>query len=185
MRFRDVVNQLHDEHGFADACAAERTDFSALYERANEVDDLDARLEQFRSRALFDERRRVAVNRIFFRKINGALAVHGIARDVENASEHAFADGCLNRRSRVRNFHSAHEPVRRAHCDCANDARAQMLLHFEHEPRRRAVERVIHFQRVVNRGNVLFIELRVHDRADNLGNRSFVHKFSFPLIFKH
>ena len=181
VRLRDVVDELHDEHRLADARAAEGADFSALDEGANQVDDLDARFEQFRARALFDERRRVAVNRVFFRETDFALAVHGIARDVEDAAEHAFADGRLNRRSRVRHRHAAHETVRRAHRDGADDAGAEVLLHFEHEPRRRAVERVVHLQRVVDRGNRLFVELRVHDRADNLGNCSCrIHKlFTF------
>jgi hypothetical protein len=42
----DVVDQLHHVHGLADAGAAEQADLAALGERAHEVDDLDARLEQ-------------------------------------------------------------------------------------------------------------------------------------------
>ena len=39
----DVVDQLHDDDGLADAGAAERADLAALEERADQVDDLDAR----------------------------------------------------------------------------------------------------------------------------------------------
>ena len=46
----DVVDQLHDDDGLADAGAAEETDLSALHERRDQVDDLDARLEDFRLR---------------------------------------------------------------------------------------------------------------------------------------
>ena len=43
--FRDVVDQLEDDDGLADARAAERADFSALGKRADQVDDFDAGLE--------------------------------------------------------------------------------------------------------------------------------------------
>ncbi len=42
---RDVVDQLHDDDGLADAGAAEETDLTTLHERRDQVDDLDARLE--------------------------------------------------------------------------------------------------------------------------------------------
>ena len=38
----DVVDQLHDDDGLADAGAAERADLAALQERADQVNDLDA-----------------------------------------------------------------------------------------------------------------------------------------------
>jgi hypothetical protein len=41
----DVVNQLHDKHGLADARAAEQADLAAAQEGLDEIDDLDARLE--------------------------------------------------------------------------------------------------------------------------------------------
>src|SRR6185503_18890587 len=40
--FRDVVDQLLDQHGLADARAAEQADLAALRVRAKQVDDLDA-----------------------------------------------------------------------------------------------------------------------------------------------
>ena len=48
MALRDVVDQLHDHDGLADARATERADFAALGERANQVDDFDAGLEDRR-----------------------------------------------------------------------------------------------------------------------------------------
>src|SRR5678815_3614279 len=60
---RDVVDELHDDDGLADAGAAEETDLSALHERSDEVDDLDARLEDLGLRLEVDEVRTLAVNR--------------------------------------------------------------------------------------------------------------------------
>ena len=60
----DVVDQLHDDDGLADAGAAERADLAALEERADQVDDLDAGREHLRRRRLIDERRRRTVDRV-------------------------------------------------------------------------------------------------------------------------
>ena len=43
----DVVDEFHDDDGLAHAGAAERADFAALEERADEVNDLDARWSTF------------------------------------------------------------------------------------------------------------------------------------------
>ncbi len=63
MRLGDVVDQLLNEHGLADASAAEQADLAALAVRREQVDDLDARLEDFDCRVLIDEQRSRAVNR--------------------------------------------------------------------------------------------------------------------------
>jgi hypothetical protein len=46
VRLGDVVDELHHVHGLADAGAAEQADLAALGERADQVDHLDAGLEQ-------------------------------------------------------------------------------------------------------------------------------------------
>jgi hypothetical protein len=55
---RDVVDQLEHGDRLADAGAAEQADLAALGERADQVDDLDAGLEQLdRGRELVELRR--------------------------------------------------------------------------------------------------------------------------------
>ena len=53
----DVVDQFHDDDGFAHACAAEQADFAALQERLNQIDDLDAGLKHFGGGGLLVESR--------------------------------------------------------------------------------------------------------------------------------
>ena len=53
----DVVDQFHDDDGLADAGAAERADFAALQERADQINDLDAGGRDLRRRGLVHERR--------------------------------------------------------------------------------------------------------------------------------
>ena len=59
----DVVDQLHDDDGLADAGAAEQADLAALQVRLEQVDDLDAGLEHLQLGGLLLERRRVPVDR--------------------------------------------------------------------------------------------------------------------------
>jgi len=44
----DVVDQLHDDDGFADARAAKGADLAAFQKRAEEINDLDAGDEHLR-----------------------------------------------------------------------------------------------------------------------------------------
>ena len=55
----DVVDQLQDEHGLADAGAAEQAGLAALGVRLEQVDDLDAGLEHLDLGRLLVERRRL------------------------------------------------------------------------------------------------------------------------------
>ena len=88
----DVVDQLHDDDGLADAGAAERADLAALEERADQIDDLDAGREHLRRRRLIDERRRRAMNRVALVGVDRTALVHRIAGDVEDAAHDALAD---------------------------------------------------------------------------------------------
>ena len=55
---RDVVDELHDQHGLADAGAAEQADLAALGVRREQVDDLDAGDQDLRFGRLIGEGRR-------------------------------------------------------------------------------------------------------------------------------
>ena len=48
VQLRDVVDELHDDDGLADAGAAERTDLAPLQERTDEIDDLDSGRQDLR-----------------------------------------------------------------------------------------------------------------------------------------
>src|SRR5581483_10299337 len=85
VRLGDVVDELHDHDRLADAGATERADLAALHERTDQIDDLDAGLENIGLRLLIDERRSRTMDRVAFLELERALAVHGLTRDVENA----------------------------------------------------------------------------------------------------
>ena len=133
VQLRDVVDEFHDDDGLADAGAAERADFAALQERADEVNDLDAGDQHLRAGGLIHERRRGAMNGQILVGLDRALFVHGLAGHVEHAAHDGFADGHRDRRAGVGDFHAALEAFGAAHGDGANPVVAEVLLRFERQ----------------------------------------------------
>ena len=73
-----LLIKFHDDDGLADARAAERADFAALEERADQVNDLDAGGQDLRRGGLVDQRRGGAVNRdSVFRSTTGPRSSTG------------------------------------------------------------------------------------------------------------
>jgi len=62
----DIVNQLHDNYGFADPGTTEQADLSTFGIGSQQVDDLDTGLKSFNFSALINIRRGWAVNRVAF-----------------------------------------------------------------------------------------------------------------------
>ncbi len=52
VRLGDIIDELHDQHGLADAGAAEEADLAAFGVRRQEIDNLDAGFENLRFRRL-------------------------------------------------------------------------------------------------------------------------------------
>ena len=139
----DVVDQLLDQDRLADAGAAEEADLAAAYERGEQVDDLDAGLEDL------DLRREVARTSggsrwIGQRSTSSAVAplVDRLADDVPDPAERRVADGHADRRAGVDDVDAAREAVGRVHGDGADAVVAEVLLHLGDQRRRRRRGRI-------------------------------------------
>jgi hypothetical protein len=166
----DVVDQLHDEHGLADARAAEETDLAAAQEGLYQVDDLDARLEHLHLGGLLVERGRVAVYGVALLGVDRPEVVHGLADDVEDAAQRRLADGDGDAAAGVCGDHAAHDALGRLHRDGADAAFAEVLLDFGDD-----VDGVGHVEALagdaqgrVDGRQVAVAELHVEDGADDL-----------------
>ena len=143
VQFGDVVDQFHDDDGLADARAAERADFAALEEGADQVNDFDAGGQDLRRGGLVDQGRGGAVDGIAFLGDDRAAFVHRVADDVEDAAHDGLADGHGNGGAGVGDFVAALEALGGAHADGADPVVAEVLLDFEgllgfaHGPARR------------------------------------------------
>ena len=87
----DVVDQLLDQDGLADTGTAEQADLAALGVGSQQVDDLDAGLQDLGCRFLLSKAGSLAVDGPMGQLVHRALAVDGAAQRVEHAAQRAFA----------------------------------------------------------------------------------------------
>jgi len=97
----DVVDEFHDEYGFAYACTAKRTNLTALCVRREQIDDLNAGDEDFAVGRLVDECRGFSMDRRFFLGFDRTTFVNRFADDVDDAAERFRADRNGNRRTGI------------------------------------------------------------------------------------
>ena len=128
---RDVVDQLLDDDRLADAGAAEDADLAALAEGADEVDDLEAGLEDLDLGGLVLEGRGLRGGSAgMWSASTGALAVDRVAQDVEHAAEGDLAHGDGDRGAGVADRGAAGQAVGRGHGHGADPVVAEVLLHL-------------------------------------------------------
>ncbi len=163
----DIVDQLHDGDGLADAGAAEQTDLAAPGIRRQQVDDFDAGDEDLRLGRLFGIGRGRLVNGAPFLVHNGSCFIHGLADHVDDASERAVPDRHRNRLAGVGHRLAAHQPFAGVHRDGAHRRLSEVLSDLEHQP----VAVIVGLERVQD-CRQLAVELHVDDRADDLGDAS-------------
>src|SRR3712207_1979452 len=126
---RDALDHLLDEDGLADARAAEQADLAALHVRGEEVDDLDAGLEQLGLALQLVERGGVAVDRPALADLDllAVGEVEDVARDVEHLALGDVADRDRDGPAGVAHLLAADETVRRLEGDRADEVVAQVL----------------------------------------------------------
>ena len=161
----DIVDQLLDEHGLADAGAAEQADLAAARIRREQVDDLDAGDQDRGLGRLVDERRGLGVDRGRHVAADRAALVDRLADDVHDAAERHRADRHADLRAGGGDFLAAGEAVGRVHRDRAHDILAEMLRDLEDQ----AVAVVVGLERREDRRQIAF-ERDVDDGADDLAD---------------
>ncbi len=172
---RDVVDELHDEDRLADAGAAEKARLAAAGVRSDEVDDLDARLEDARRRLLLVELRRGAVDRPELLVADRCgVVVDRLAEHVEHAAEALGADRHHDRMARVLSLHAAREAVGGAHGDAARDAVTEMLHDLDDEVDLDVLAyRPLDGDGVEDGRQFAGREFNIYDRSDDLYNLTF------------
>ena len=169
MALLHVVDQLLDDDRLADAGAAEEADLAALHERRDQVDDLDAGLEDLGLGLEVGELGRLAVDRPALGVLgHRRAAVHRLAQHVEDPAQRRLAHRHGDRPAGVGHLHAAGHAVGGAHRHRAHLVLPDVLLHLGGEPDRDGAAGVLELERVVDLGQVLGLELDVEHRADDL-----------------
>ena len=166
----DVVDEFHDDDRLADARTTEQTDFAATKIRFQKIDDLNAGLEHFELGGLVFERRSGTVNREALRRVDGAHVIHGLAENVEHATEGFFADGDRDGTTERDRLHTANQTFGRLHGDGTDAALADVLRGLANDVD--GFRDVEAFADDANGGvdfrNLSFGELTVDSRSSNL-----------------
>src|SRR5690606_31726933 len=171
-----VVDQFLDQYRLAYTGAAEEADLAAPGEGADEVDDLDARLQNLHRRADVGHVGRRPVEGVALFGLGLLLAVDGFTHHVEHAAQGLAAHGHADGRALVDALHAAAQAVGGSHGDAAHHVVAQVLGHFQHQG---AVVRLdtgpVGFSPrdddgVVDFGQVTRGEFHVHYGPDDLGH---------------
>jgi peptide chain release factor 1 len=147
-----------------------RTDLAALGERADQVDHLDARFEQFDRRRELVEFGRDLVDRALLVGLDRPDVVDRPAEHVHDAAERALADRHRDRTAGGGDLHAAAQAVGGAERDAAHYAVAELLLDLEGQILldQRIVRILDQQERVVDARHAVAVELDVGDRADAL-----------------
>ncbi len=168
----DVVDHLLHDDRLADTGATEETDLRALAERADQVDDLDAGLEDLLLGRLLVDGRRQSMDRSQRRILQRRLAIDRLADDVEHAAQCLAPDGNLDGSTGVLERVAATQPIGGVHGDGPHGAVAQVLLHLEDEA---ALVFADALEGEVDVGKPVSLELDIHHRADHLHHRAGAH----------
>ena len=133
----EVRDQLLDQHRLADAGAAEEADLAAAHVRGDQVDDLDAGLEDLDLRREVVERRRVAVDRpALASRPAGPLPSTGSPRTFQTRPSVISPTGTEIGAAGVDDVGAARDAVGRVHRDRANAVVSEVLLHLGDQRRR-------------------------------------------------
>jgi hypothetical protein len=164
-----VVDQLHDDDGLPYSGAAEQADLSALYERRDQVDDLDAGLEDLGLGLEVGELGRLAVDRPpLVARGNRGTAVDRLAQHVEDPSQRGITHWNRDRRTGVNDLGAPHHAIGARHGYGTHLVLSDVLLHLGHDPDGPGAAVILEQQRVIDLRKVLRLEFHIEHRADDL-----------------
>ena len=180
----DAGDQLGEDDRLADAGAAEQAGLAAADQRRQQVDDLDARLEDLRLGRQFGEGRRIAVDGPELGRMDRSAPVDRLAEQVEDAPQRLLADGHGHGSTGVGDRHAADQAVGRAEGHAADAVAAQVLLHLAGQADGHALEIALDAQGVVDLRQMAGLELGVEGRADDLDDFAGFDRWLRPWLLR-
>ena len=126
------MNYLGEQHGLADARAAEEPGLAAALERGEDVNDLDSGLENLGFCGALGERRRISMDRTPLNIGHRSLAVDGVAKNIEHAGEDLFSDRRLQWAAGVLHRHAAGQALGRGESYAPHTPVINLGQHLDH-----------------------------------------------------
>jgi hypothetical protein len=153
-----VVDHFGEQHRLAHAGSAEEARLTATFQRREDIDDLDARLEDFGPSGTPRQGRRSSMYGTPLDRLQGRPAVDDVSKNVEHPREHFIADGRLQRPACVVDRHPTSETLGGGQCDPAYSMSVELSKNFDGD------RPLLRMQQRVDRGQIR-IELDIHDTA--------------------
>ena len=160
----NVADQLLNKHGLAHTGAAKQADFAPLGVGSQQVNDFDARLQNFHAGALLCKAGSLPVNGPLFLAGSRPFIVNGVSQHVKHAAQRPLAHRHLDGTACRRHRHSPSQALAGGQGDAPHCLVPQMLEHFQHL----GFPVVIHREGIVNFRQFPFAELYIHHRSQNL-----------------
>ena len=124
----EVVDELLNQNGLADAGTAEQARLAATDVGLEQIDGLDAGLEDLGLGGELVETGRCMVDGVELLHLGHGLAVDGLAHNVPNSAERLGANGHLHGLTGIGGDEAALQAVGRGHGDRADDAARKLAL---------------------------------------------------------
>ena len=134
MRFRNIVNQFHNQNGLADTSTAKQTNFTTLGIRCEQINNLNAGDKHFSFSGLLDKFRRFLVNGTSLVGTDITGFINRLANNIHNTTQCIFTYGYFNRVARIQNILTSHKTLCRVHGYGPNGALTEVLGYFKNEP---------------------------------------------------
>ena len=127
----DGTDELLHHHSLPHAGAAEEANLAALQNRADQVDDFDTRLQNFRLGGLFRKPGCIAMEGILLLGFDWRHAVNGVSQNIGHASKRFRSHRHHDRLAGIFHRRPAPEAVRGTHGNRPDNSLLEVLLHLE------------------------------------------------------
>ena len=172
---RHVGDQLLDQYRFADACATEQTDLTALGVGCQQVNHLNAGLQDLHHGALVGKAGRVTVNTPFFSLRQRLAVINDLTGHVKQTTQRALAHRHHYPAALGSHFHITAQPLAGGKHDAPHGVTAHVLGNLHHA----GMPAVLYRQRIFDEGQMTLGEQNVHHRTLHLCNNPFHHDVFF------
>jgi len=163
----DVVNKLHNEHGFTDTGTTEKTNLTTSGVRGQKIDDLNTSNEEFGTLTLINESGGFSVDGSVLISGDGTALIDRLTNDIDDSTEGLGADGNHNGVASVDDILTTHKTLSGVESNGAHIVSTQMLGDFEDKTRAGTLD----LKGVEDRGQLSF-EFDVNDGTNDLRNFS-------------
>ncbi len=168
----DVVDQFLDQNGLTQSRAAEEAGLTTLGIGSEQVDNLDAGLENLCPRAQLVKLRRLGMDRTALLRLERLPLVDRVAQQVEYPAQGLIPDRHRDGRSGIDNICVSHQAIGGAHGHGTDPVASEVLLDLADQLDRFTISLEVDLESVEDIREMVSRELGIDGRPDDLDDLS-------------